>query len=374
MAIAFALLFIVILLLTLEKIFVTRCVNKLRIRIIVNGTRGKSTVTKYVSLLLRSNNIPTISKITGIIPTIQAKRGNEEEVKRRGPARVTEQFKIIRKACKEKVESLVLENMTINPELQKIESASFKPHFYIITNIREDHLEETGFDPAERVKAICEAIPRNSIVITAERKYRNEIESQTFKKKSRFIHIDDSLKEKIELTNTSLIYDNVAIAICVAKELNLITESFLQTINEIKSEQKSEIILNDHKINFINGFAINDVPSAKILLNGIDIKGQNQIIIFNSRADRPLRSKQFVEWFSQLENISRFIITGDHIGYTNREMIKRGLDKNKITVWKKNESKNAKEKLSKLITNSTSIIGFGNIKNDGFNIINSLRV
>lgn len=376
MTIAFALLFIVLLLLSLEKIIVSRCVNKLRIRIAVNGTRGKSTVTEYISTLLRNNNISTISKVTGIIPTLHTKTGNKEEVKRRGPARVTEQFKIIRNACKEKVDALVLENMTINPELQKIESTAFKPLFYIITNIREDHLEETGVDPKERVQAICNAIPRNTTVITAERKFENEIKTAAIGKGSKYIHID-SFKEEINLTNSSVIYDNVAIALCVARELNLKTEVFLEKINEFKPKQDSAIVVNDNRINFINGFAINDVPSAKILLNELETKftkDQNRIIIFNSRADRPLRSKQFVEWFAQLENISRFIITGDHIGYTNRELIKKGLDKNKITLWKKNESKKAKEKLSEFVSNSTSVIGLGNIKNDGFNIINSLSV
>ena len=375
MTIAFVLLFIVLLLLTIEKILVTRCVNKLRIRILVNGTRGKSTVTEYIGTLLRTNNVATISKITGVIPTLQNKAGVKEEIKRRGPARVTEQFKIIRKACKEKVEAVVLENMTINPELQKIESSAFKPHFYIITNILEDHLEETGFDPAERVKSICDAIPKNSVIITTERKYRDEIETETLKKGSSFIHVDDFLNGKVELLNNSVIYDNVAITLCVAEKLNLNTEKFLQTVNETESEHEALLTIDDREINFINGFAINDVSSAKTLLNNIAseaIKDKDRIIIFNSRSDRPLRSKQFVEWFSQLENISRFIITGDHIGYTNRKLIKNGLNKNRITLWKKSESKKAKEKLHELITSSTFVIGLGNIKDDGFNIINSL--
>jgi len=375
MTIAFALLFIVLLLLSLEKLFVNRSVNKLHTRIIVNGTRGKSTVTDYIDILLRSNNISTSSKITGVIPTVRNRDGNEEEVKRRGPARVTEQFKIIRNAGKEKVEALVLENMTINPELQKIEASAFLPHFYIITNIREDHLEETGFDPLERVQSICEAIPSNTIVITAERKFRDIIENETSKKGIKFIHVDDFLTEEIKLLNSSIVYDNVAITFCIAKELNLETERFLETINNIIQEGDREIEANNHKINFINGFAINDVPSAKIVLNEIESKNNGnseQIIIFNSRADRPLRSKQFVEWFAELGNISKFIITGDHVGYTKREMIKKGLSKDIITVWKKNETKKAKENLIKLVSGSTSVIGLGNIKNDGFNIINSL--
>jgi len=66
------------------------------------------------------------------------------QIKRKSAARVTEKFKMIKRAAKNNVDAIILECMSIKPELQIIESKVLNPHYYVITNIREDHLEELG--------------------------------------------------------------------------------------------------------------------------------------------------------------------------------------------------------------------------------------
>ncbi|MBM4170972.1 MAG: hypothetical protein FJ214_03780 [Ignavibacteria bacterium] len=51
---------------------------------------------------------------------------------------------MIKRAAKNNVDAIILECMSIKPELQIIESKVLNPHYYVITNIREDHLEELG--------------------------------------------------------------------------------------------------------------------------------------------------------------------------------------------------------------------------------------
>lgn len=360
-----------------ERLSLNKSIRSIPTRILVNGTRGKSTVVKYIARLLRNNGIITTGKVTGVIPTFIKHDGSTHEIKRRGGARITEQFNVIRKAAKLNSDALVIECMSIKSELQQIESRVLKPQFYIITNIREDHLEEMGKRPEEWIKSVCSAIPNNSTVITSEREYTTEIKRYAEKSGSKFIHADEIDFQFVKAGKPNLILDNIKIALLIARELNLETGQFLEDI--ILDKEKSIIqktTINGKAANFINAFAVNDVPSAEELMDGLrkrSMLDNDTIIIFNSRADRPLRSIKFANWFSRIKNISRFVITGDNIQNTIRAMKKVGINKNSIVKWNNKQSKNAKEILKEYINEDSTIIGIGNIKGNGFGIINSMN-
>ena len=94
--------------------------KKIKYVIHVNGTRGKSTVTRLIGTMLRKNNIKTLTKVTGTIPVIIDEEGNEQIIRRIGNANIKEQLKIIRKAKRRNAEALVIECMAITPKYQRV--------------------------------------------------------------------------------------------------------------------------------------------------------------------------------------------------------------------------------------------------------------
>ncbi|MBU2534533.1 MAG: poly-gamma-glutamate synthase PgsB, partial [Alphaproteobacteria bacterium] len=72
-----------------------RSVRRIPIRIHVVGTRGKSSLTRFVAAGLRASGKRTIGKITGIVPTIIDLDGCPQTIHRRGLPRVIEQMRII---------------------------------------------------------------------------------------------------------------------------------------------------------------------------------------------------------------------------------------------------------------------------------------
>ena len=54
-------------------------------------------------------------------------------------------------------------------------------------------------------------------------------------------------------------------------------------------------------------------------------------------------------------------------------MKKVGINKNSIVKWNNKQSKNAKEILKEYINEDSTVIGIGNIKGNGFGIINSMN-
>ena len=78
---------IIFLYLAAEKILHEKRLKRIPIRIHVNGTRGKSTVTRLIAASLRRVGIRTLAKTTGTIPRLILPDGKEETILRRNPFR-----------------------------------------------------------------------------------------------------------------------------------------------------------------------------------------------------------------------------------------------------------------------------------------------
>ncbi|MFH2036769.1 MAG: poly-gamma-glutamate synthase PgsB [Candidatus Zixiibacteriota bacterium] len=374
MNISFVLLLLLILLLIAEKYAIAKKTRRIKIRILVNGTRGKSTVTRYIAAAVRRSGYSVMAKITGVVPTVFYPNGERKAIKRLGSPRVQEQFKIIRSADYHKVDCLVLECMSIAPELQQLESRHFKPHVYVITNIKDDHMEKAGKTISEQIDSICSAIPFNAKIVTVKSNYLEKIK-QTAERRNSSVTVADDFGRFITSELPNKIYrDNILLAIAAADLIGLKSEDSLPAaIEEAATHKKSLIDLNDcgKNVKFIDGFAINDVPSANDFVNNYLSRYDdltNLIVILNTRVDRPLRSLAFVNWLRNYRTPSKIIITGNHGRYTSRALSKGDMAKDKIIFIKGKDILNIKALLIRLNLRDTLVAGLGNIGGQGFSI------
>ena len=75
-----------------ERVARDRALAALPIRIHVNGTRAKSTVTRLIWSALLEAGIPAVAKTTGTAPRLLLPDGREVPLRRRGPANIREQL------------------------------------------------------------------------------------------------------------------------------------------------------------------------------------------------------------------------------------------------------------------------------------------
>jgi gamma-polyglutamate synthase len=361
----------------IESILVKRSVNSIQNRIHVNGTRGKSTVTEYIAAAMHQGGDETLAKITGTIPTI-IHNGNKTGIKRSGGARVQEQFETIRYAAKKQIKTLVLECMSINPELQKIESRFFKPHIYIITNIRDDHREVMGLDLKSQTEAICNAIPSNCRVITIKSEQFEEIKTAAESKSCSVIEADLSLLDDSEKFRNGVFGDNLAIALTTCQLMNIDPVIAKRNLQKHIDQERSKLsVLNQERgIRVLHGFDVNDTASATSFLSSClkDLnEEQEMIIIFNTRADRPLRTDQFAEWIAAITKLKHVILTGTHRKRAQYSLKKHGVDNRKITEIFRKQISNIKPLLLELSRDETLVLTIGNIAGEGFKIEKELR-
>ena len=84
----------------------------------VNGIRGKTGTCRTLDALLRAK-YRVFTKTTGTDAAVIDVSGQEMPLKRIGPASISEQIRIMRRARREGAEILVIECMAVNPVLQR---------------------------------------------------------------------------------------------------------------------------------------------------------------------------------------------------------------------------------------------------------------
>lgn len=157
------------------------------IRIHVNGTRGKSSVTRLIAAGLRTSGRRVIAKTTGTKPRIILEDGQEIPIYRIGRANIIEQLMVVRLAWKRHTDILVIECMAVQPHLQWVaEEKMIRSTGGVITNARADHLDQMGPTVRDVAEALSNTIPQNGVLFTAEPVWFDVFEQQRFQTKHGF--------------------------------------------------------------------------------------------------------------------------------------------------------------------------------------------
>ncbi|MDP0494185.1 MAG: poly-gamma-glutamate synthase PgsB [Fusobacterium sp. JB021] len=289
-----------------EKKELERNKSKIKTIIHVNGIRGKSTVSRLIDAGLRDGKNKVFTKVTGTSPKYIDVNGTEKEVKRRGKANIREQIKIIKKAANLGTEILVLECMAVKPELQKIcEENILKADISVITNVREDHLDEMGKTLGEIAKSLGKMISTNGVLFTADKNYFKYFEKEAKKKKSKAYLSCNERKEYAEIDFP----ENVALALEVCSYCGINKEEAFERMKDYKKdlgilkgiEFKNKL---ENNIYFLNAMAANDPNSTENIIKLYKEKNvwkRERYLMINNRKDRLTRLNQFVNFAKENE-------------------------------------------------------------------------
>jgi poly-gamma-glutamate synthase PgsB/CapB len=170
-------------------------VHSLPIRVNVNGIRGKSTVTRLITGIIKEAGYKTIGKTTGTSARlIYWDKTEEEPIHRRpeGP-NIHEQKMVVKKAAKLGAEALVSECMAVNPDYQIVfQEKLLQANIGVIVNVLEDHMDVMGPTLDEVAEAFTATIPYHGHLIVSESPYVDFYKKEAAKRNTKVIVADNS--------------------------------------------------------------------------------------------------------------------------------------------------------------------------------------
>ncbi len=363
-----------------------RHLSRIRIRIHVNGTRGKSSVTRLIAAGLREGGIVTCAKTTGTLPRMILPDGSEYPVFRPASPNVIEQVRIVDLAASCRADAIVLECMALQPLLQSLsEFKLIRATHGVITNARADHLDVMGPDEHNVAEALAGMAPVKGKLYTADRRHLPVFEQAAVDRGSKLIAVTDAdigAIDEADLAGFSYIEhaENVALALRVCQDLGVDKTTALRGMWAARPDPgimtTHELDFFGRRIIFVNGFAANDPESTQHLWDmAIERFGdrERRIAVFNCRADRPDRSRQLGTACTTWQPADYYVLMGSGTYVFARAAAKRGLDSRKLVFAEHANVDGIFETIVDLAGPSAMVMGMANIGGQGLDLVRYFR-
>jgi poly-gamma-glutamate synthase PgsB/CapB len=319
-----------------------RQLNKLKIRIYVNGIRGKSTVTRLIAGVLREAGIQTLAKTTGSAAMVILPNGEEIPIQRRSSATIMELFNIAKRYLKKDTEAIVFETMALFPANQiASQDLLVKGNINVITNVREDHQDVMGESLEEIADTMSLIIPHEGVVITAEDRphLRERLAQNAQARGSRMVYADPAWVTDKDLAGFNYLSfrENISIGLAVAEMLGIPRSTAMRGMWNARPDvgvvniqrttwKKKEII-------WIPLFAVNDRESTIISVDALQPYYRDdatRIGILNNRYDRADRAMRFASIAAKDLDFDYWITFGAYESQVTEQMLKLGVPPERI--------------------------------------------
>lgn len=281
--------------------------DKIKIRVYVNGIRGKSTVTRLIAGVLREAGYNTVGKTTGSAARVILPNGDETRIIRPSAPTIMELMNIVERNTNQDTEAIVFETMALQPRNQKAsQELLVKGNISVITNVREDHQDVMGETLEEIADTMSLTIPYDGTLITAEDRphLRERLAQNAARRNSTLLYADPAKVTDRDIAGFEYLSfkENVAIGLAVAELLgiprNIAMRGMWNSRPDIGVVSIQRTQWKGKRIIWAPLFAVNDKESTVISMQALSpLIGEHTttIGILNNRYDRADRAMRFAD-------------------------------------------------------------------------------
>lgn len=363
-----------------------RRLESIPIRIHVNGTRGKSSVTRLIAAGMREAGIVTCAKTTGTHARMLLPDGRELPIFRPAGANIIEQRRVVALAAAQRAEALVVECMAVDPRLQSLcELRLIRATHGVITNARPDHLEVMGPRPIDVARSLAGTTPVRGTLYTAEREHLAELTAATTDRGTKLQTVGP---EEVEACTGEIADrfaytehpENIALALRICEDLGVDRDVALAGMVKARPDpgalQEYRLDFFGRQIVFVNAFAANDpVSSARIWQMSQAAHGQRTrcIAVVNCRADRPDRSVQLGRELPTWQGADRVVLMGSATHLFADAALAAGVDEAHLRNAEGMTTDEVFEQIVGWVGESALVIGLGNAGGQGLDLARYFR-
>jgi poly-gamma-glutamate synthase PgsB/CapB len=304
-----------------ERIAGHRARRTVPVRVHVNGSRGKSTVTRLIWSALREAGIPTIGKTTGTAARLLLPDGSERALVRRAAPSIREQLALVREARRRGARALVAECMALDPELQWVSERSMVgATLGVITNVRLDHSEVMGRDLDSIAASLANTIPASGTLVCGDDRFSRLFERRARPLGTRVVSVGAARAtvHSSHAAGPSWFLDDVAVALAATRELgvddDVALRGFASAPPDPGAATSGVVETADGPLHWLDATAANDPESLALVASGEPVLERapgDWLVVYNHRGDRGARLLTFAAHSALLGSAPFVIVTGE---------------------------------------------------------------
>lgn len=261
-------------------------------RILVTGSRGKSSLTRLMHAAFQAAGLNVRSRITGVLPREFGPDGTERVIRRSAPVHIGE-MRWWLKQVPVQTEALVVENSAVAPDLQAMAATWLRPTLTLWTTLRPDHTEVWGPGLEGAARALLRGIPHGGLVAAGPDVNRPAL-AELLRLNGNIVHFDQSPEGSThKQANLSLAL--LAISLCLP-DADL--PAIRATLEALPPDIADFRIIGDQGGQLANAFSANDTDSTEQLFAETGWEASSTTLLYHHRPDRGARLRAFLPWIA----------------------------------------------------------------------------
>jgi hypothetical protein len=206
--------------------------------------------------------------------------------------------------------------MAITQEAMMAEMRLIRPSLVIVANVRDDHRETLGDDPDGQRAAYLDSLPERCRWLT------RDVDLLGFASRSKRYPKPESISEADPVPtgseNIDVVSETSSTALAALDALGWNTEPAREAVHaaavQVVTPPRSVRFLGE-EVTLLDAFSANDTQSLDRLWSEWrrDFEDLSDwSVLLNTRADRPLRTRQFCRWLRARNDIDEVYVAGSH--------------------------------------------------------------
>ena len=317
--------------------------QRIPLRVLVTGTRGKSSTVRLIHAALSEAGIPTLGKVTGTASRELDTTGAEHATHRIGQVSILEMLETVHRSFTGDTPTplaVVLECMAVTPDLIEMCTDDIvRPQVSAVTNALWDHLEEQGTSLQDIAISLSRVMKGTEVAVTAEHRAATlaTLAYEAGRHGCAFDAVDGrelpaDILERLRGAHP----DNVAVALAVAAFAGVDRETAVRGMAAATVEPwpTSPVTVTIEGIEwwYRDIGSINDTDSLTPAL--VEARAQMPrdavtLAILTTRWDRPLRGIQFASSVTP-DDVDGIVIVGEPDAVVRRYARKAGWSSDRI--------------------------------------------
>jgi len=270
----------------MEGAWYRRALDKVALRILVNGTRGKTTVTRLLAAALNEAGIRAYARTTGSQARLITPDGGETDFRGGRLPNPMEHKAFLRQAVKGGAQALVAECMALRPENQALLARRLvRPQYTVLTNALVDHEEEIGATKEQTLRVLALSVMPGGTAVTGEAGFAPFVENV-------LPPAEGVGPEELRGFCFPVHPENVALALALTDRLGIPRETALSGMRKARPDPGLLGGFYWEGRAFVNAFAANDPDSFSRAMEETGQSGP-YALLYNHRRDRAPRLRAF---------------------------------------------------------------------------------